>query len=397
MILKYLISRRTKAILFGFWDCFFPKNSSKIILVIKDRTEFSGNLRVVSDILLEEKIHQVFVYKDGKMVPEIKQTLEQKGASVLEGWGLNSLYHLLTSGIFIFSHAPRDAHITKRCKNRTIINLWHGVAFKTIENLMPNIPAQKQKQLKTNAELYDLVIASSKLDQETNAKAFIVDMEKIKITGLPRYELLKNEYPLDSFLTLQKEKLLNDKKDKKLILYAPTFREKNISAIDQINSNEWQKISDILKRFNAILAIRPHSYDTAIPSCLVHDSNFCWLPHTEFTETNLILQHVDLLIVDFSSIWIDFLLLDRPIIGFAKDFEHYMHNERGFIYDFDRTFPSKFSQTVDDLCSELKYYLENNILQEQYIKPKTMFHHYDLSASYTQNLEKTMNALITNS
>ncbi len=390
MILKALASRKTKSIIFSFWDCIFPKNQSKLVLVVKNRTEFSGNLRVAADLLLSENKHQIYAYKDGKFVPEIKAILQSKGIIVLEGWSLKSLYHLLTSGIFIFSHAPRDAHITKKCQKRMIINLWHGVAFKSIENLMPDIPHTKQKQIANNAKLYDLVIASSKADQQTNMKAFMLDESKVKITGLPRYELLKDTYPLDSFLQTQKKQLLTYKKNKTLILYAPTFREKNISALNQMTNHDWDTIGSLLARHNAIMAIRPHPYDTALPVCLEGNENFCWLDHEEFTETNLILQFTDILIVDFSSIWIDYLLLNRPIIGFAKDFEHYLHSERGFAYNFEQKFPDSFHNTTISLVQHLEGLLALKNLTQEYQAITSFFHAYALETNFTEVLKDVL-------
>lgn len=390
MRFKELLSRRNKALYFSFWDCLFPKNNTKVVIVAKNRTEFSGNLRVVTDVLLSENKHKIYVYKDGMIIPEIKTILESKGVTVLEGWSTKSLYHLLTSGIFIFSHAPRDAHITKRCKNRIIINLWHGVAFKTIENLMPDISETKQKQIETNAKLYDIIIASSEADKQTNMSAFMIGEEKVKITGLPRYDLLKESYPLDDFLTKQKKKLIAYKQNKTLILYAPTFREHNISAIEQITNEEWDMLTATLTNNNAIMGIRPHSYDTAIPTYIDNNEHFFWLPHSTFTETNLILQQTDILLVDFSSIWIDYLLLHRPIVGFAKDFQHYLDNERGFVYDYQKTFPGDFTSSINTLTIKLEELLTYATNETSYETTKTLFHQYPLNTDFSKLLSKVL-------
>ena len=389
MILKKLTSRKGKAIIFSIWDCLFPKSHSKLVLVIKNRTEFSGNLRVVCDMLLQEKKHKIYVYKDGKLVPEIKKILETQGITVLEGWSILALYHLLTSGIFIFSHAPRDAHITKKCRKRVVINLWHGVAFKTIENLMPNIPPEKKQHLQANADLYDLIIASSEADKQVNIKAFMVDQSKVKITGLPRYDILKDTYPLDSFLQLQKEKLLALKKSKRLILYAPTFRENNISAIDQMSNNDWDVLNNLLEQHHSIMAIRPHAYDKALPLYIKDNTNFVLLSHQAYTETNLILQFTDILMVDFSSIWIDYLLLNRPIVGFAKDFEHYLNEERGFVYNFEKTFPDHFYTSAETLAEHLKTLLGTNSLTKEYPNATALFHTYPLNTSFILKFKTT--------
>jgi len=61
MLLKVLASRKSKAFIFSIWDCFFSKDPSKIVFVVKNRTEFSGNLRVVSEALLKENKHKIYI------------------------------------------------------------------------------------------------------------------------------------------------------------------------------------------------------------------------------------------------------------------------------------------------------------------------------------------------
>jgi CDP-glycerol glycerophosphotransferase (TagB/SpsB family) len=220
--------------------------------------------------------------------------------------------------------------------------------------------------------------------------AFMVDETKVHVTGLPRYDLLKKDYPLDNFLQMQKEKLLTLKKDKRLILYAPTFREKNISALEQISNIDWDKLSTVLKEHNTVMGIRPHAYDKALPSYIADNENFFLLPHKVFTETNLILQLTDLLLVDFSSIWIDYLLLNRPIIGFAKDFSHYIDAERGFVYDFKKTFPDDFCISIDTLVQHIETLLIQKIQKIEYKTATSLFHTYPLETNFMLNLKNTL-------
>lgn len=390
---KKFISRKYKALLFSFFDCLFSKNAKKIIIVVKERTVYSGNIRVATDVLLKNKKYKIYIYKDGLLIPEIKMNLKNNGVEILEGWNVSSLYHLFTSGVFIFSHSPRDAHITKKCKNRKIINLWHGVAFKKIENLMPSISKKKKTQMEQNSELFDLLIASSDTDLITNMKAFMVQKEKIKVIGLPRYDILKKSYKLDTFLMLQKTKLLMIKGSKKFIVYAPTFREKSISPLAQLNKEDWDVLSTFLEQKSLVMGIRPHSYDISVPSYIENSKNFFWLGHESFTETNLILQISDMLIVDFSSIWIDYLLLNKPILGFAKDFNFYKQYERGFIYEFDSIFPTKFTNTVDDLLLELEEVLYTSGKAE-YTKTLNLFHEYKIEVNFSKKLEETLNNIL---
>jgi len=386
MIERIIRSRKLKALVLGFLDPLFLKDRKKILFVVKDRTFFSGNQRVVCERYIKDANSKVYIYKDGVCQTEIKDELEKMGAVVLDGFSLFSAFHILTSGVMILSHNPRDAHISKKFKRRKIINLWHGVAIKRIENLMPNIPAQKQKQLDNNAKLYDMVIASSEEDRQTNSKAFGVDEDRVKITGLPRYEILKSDYIEGVVLQEESKKIESIKAGRKLILFTPTFRESNISAIEQINDNEWRELEEYIRGNNLLFGIRPHPYDIKhLPRFIEDSDSFYLFESSEFTEPNIMLKLTDVLMVDFTSIWIDYLLLERPIIGFAKDYRHYLEEERGFVFDFDTIFPSSFVDTIESLIVEI----DRAILVDEpivYRETTETLHDYDLSHDFAEDI-----------
>ncbi len=385
MIKRVLLSRRLKAMVIGFLDLFFRKDQNKILFVVKDRTFFSGNLRVALEKYIKEKNGKIFVYKDGKCPKDIKDELISMGVTVMDGLTLYSAFHILTSGVFILSHNPRDAHIYRKFKSRKIVNLWHGVAIKRIENLMPNIAPLKQKQLKNNAKLYDMVIASSKEDKKTNTKAFGVDNSKVKITGLPRYALLQKDYPLGELLKKELAKIEEIKNGRKLVLFAPTFREANSSAISQIKSSEWKILEEFIAKNNLLFGIRPHPYDIKdLPKFIQNSPHFALFLSSKFTEPNIMLRATNILIVDFTSIWIDYLLLKRPIIGFAKDYKHYLEEERGFVYDFNTIFPSRFIANINDLIDEIEKVLD--IEEIEYKNTTEILHDYNLNYNFAQDI-----------
>ena len=394
MLPKKLRSREKKAQLVKRLDWIFPKNPKKVVLVVKKNTEFSGNLRVCADLLLKEGKHKVFIYKDDDIAINIGNALKYQGMEILKPNRWSSFYHILTSGVFVFSHVPRDAHLSTRHKYRKVLGLWHGVAFKNIESQMLCVSESKMRLIENNAKLYDLMAASSEADRAYISKSFLVNEKIVDIIGLPRYELLKSSYPLDKFLENQKKKLIDLKNDKKLILYAPTFREKGISAFDQIEDSEWIILNDYLETSNTILGLRPHSYDNKTPPAITEGmERIVWLSQEEFTESNLILQFVDLLVVDFSSIWIDYLLLNRPILGFAKDFEHYHHSERGFAYNFEETFPDVFTYSFQDFMSSLVTIIDSHSFYKNYENSKRIFHHYSLETKFTETLAQSLKKL----
>lgn len=394
MIPKKIRSREKKAELIRRLDWAFPKNSKKVVLVVKKNTEYSGNLRICADLLLRNGQQKLYVYKDDTMQESIEKSLTLQGITVLKPNRWRTFYHILTAGVFVFSHVPRDAHLSLKNENRKVLGLWHGVAFKNIESQMLSVPDSKMELIKSNAKLYDLMVASSEADRNYIAKSFLVDKSIIDIIGLPRYELLKSSYPVDNFLQLQKNKLNDITLNKIFVLYAPTFREKNDSAFDQICNEEWIRLNQYLENSDVILGLRPHSYDNKKPPTITEKmTNIVWLSQEEFTESNLVLQFVDVLLVDFSSIWIDFLLLDRPILGFAKDFEHYCNEERGFAYDFEETFPDVFTHSFSELMINLKQLLESECQTKEYIDAKEKFHKHSLNTSFSETLASSLKKL----
>jgi CDP-glycerol glycerophosphotransferase (TagB/SpsB family) len=58
------------------------------------------------------------------------------------------------------------------------------------------------------------------------------------------------------------------------------------------------------------------------------------------------------LVSDYSSIWIDFLLLDRPIVGFAHDLAEYTAG-RHLLYDLECTYGGPLVTDVTDFLAEL--------------------------------------------
>lgn len=358
------------------FDCLFERDKNKVIFVVRQNTYYSGNLRVVCEHLIKNKKLNIYVYKSEKCKPEIKKSLEEKGVVVLDCFTPDTIYHLLTAKFFILSHSPLNAHISRACTKRVVINLWHGVAIKGIELLMPNISPDRRKKMERNKTLINHMVASSHADQDINARSFGLPIEKVHITGLPRYDLLENDYKLDNYLIEQETQIRNLKGNKKLILYAPTFRDNSSSPLIQITEDEWQEIETFLIRTNSILGIRTHPYDRSIPSYLEHNKNFVFLDNDNFTEPSLVLKATDILIVDFSSIWVDYLILNRPILGYAKDFEHYLNNERGFVYDFNQVFPSDFSFSIEGLLLKLNTLFLDQNFSIEYKKQKDLLVNY---------------------
>ena len=92
-------------------------------------------------------------------------------------------------------------------------------------------------------------------------------------------------------------------------------------------------------------------------------------------EVGTLLRHAHVLVTDYSSAWIDYLLLDRPVVSYCYDLESYMNN-RGLLYDYESIFPGKLNHTFESFLAELQKALNNGIPGRQQVRVKRLFHKY---------------------
>src|SRR5690606_20938139 len=77
------------------------------------------------------------------------------------------------------------------------------------------------------------------------------------------------------------------------------------------------------------------------------------LGHDHFHEIAPLLRQSAVVVTDYSSVYIDALYLDLPVLGFAYDLEHYRDHQNGLLYDLDLAFPGPVARTFLDLLEAL--------------------------------------------
>ena len=172
-------------------------------------------------------------------------------------------------------------------------------------------------------------------------------VSKIKALGLPRMDYYFENHDLDK-LKSDFSKKYNISADKKIILYAPTFR-------DEEKYNNVFSYLD-LEKFNSVLgeeyvlALRLHP---KIKNFYKDDisSQGKYIDVSDFESEQELMLISDMLITDYSSIMIEYAILNRPIIFFTYDLEDYLANERGFYYNFKTTVPGPIVYSSDELIN----------------------------------------------
>lgn len=333
-------------------------DARKIAFVVKRSVPFSGNMRALADQLLAHGNHQLVIYKDGPL-GEVGEFWHAQGARVYSEFSVAALRDVMSAGTVILGHSGRDAMLARRKRGRRVINLWHGVAIKRIEHLMrPNAwtyKALKRRHLmRVNSRLYDAMIASSPADRLANALAFGVDFDKVHVTGLPRFDYLAPDYRFPVDLQADVNRLAASLAGRHMVLYAPTFREEGSSALVLLVPQVLERLKAFLCSHNMVLGIRPHPYDQKALEAICDGRWILDLRPDFYAEPAIPLRAASALVADYSSIWVDYLLLKRPIVGLMPDLERYTMQERGFIYDLPAVFPGAMLRDWDAVMAALE-------------------------------------------
>ena len=226
-------------------------------------------------------------------------------------------------------------------KGCTYLNTWHGVALKSIDVV----------DVRGNDDFsyVDYMCYESEYQKNVLKRSFNAQDEHLIPTGLPRNDEL---YSVDSDEILGTKKELGLPLDKKVILYAPTWRDsvdggETYSIRPPMNLELWE---EALKEEYVIL-FRIHAYTNKLMGItfnnFIHDVS-------EYPSINRLFKISDVLISDYSASIADYSILERPIICFAYDYEQYCAN-RGVNIDFEKEMPNGVMRTEDEVLNHLRH------------------------------------------
>lgn len=286
--------------------------------------------------------------------------------------------------------------VKPQLKNRIIINLWHGIPLKKLLALTNENVKKTTNRVNYNRKertYYSGLISSSDIDSYSMATMFYpIKYKNIWLTGLPRNDfLLQKEENLPTYLKKDIKKIQIQKNDKKLILYAPTYRQSHIidsATYYQFSKEEMNSLRKLLQENNAILGFRMHYFRNSENLFNIEDyidnETFFDLGHNYISEISACIRVSDIVVTDYSSIYIDALYLNKAVFSFAYDLEDYQNNQDGLLYDLEIAFPSKINKTFNQLLISLEEELKNmnqNNYQNYKTTQKIFFNYIDTNNS----------------
>lgn len=326
----------------------------------RGKTVFAGNPKHLFEYCIRDGYLDSYWLTKNRSLYRAMRT--RFGKHALYAISLRAVYILWKCRfVFIAGGAKVATPYPITTKRKIIINLWHGAAVKKIGYERDEKPSdqdsERDKLIEWETTLdFTHIIVSSPRESDIVTRRFRLEPDRIWVTGLPRNDqLLKGRGG-------RRPDLLPP--GKKIVLYAPTWRDTWGTAPPlPLPDLEIGQLEEVLSDHDAALLIRPHPKEVEQleqeASAIVAKSKNILFPSPEdLPDTNTLLPHVDVLVTDYSSIFVDFLLLDRPIIFVPHDYEEYTKN-RGLAWDYWAEAPGPTTTAPDDFLRQLRSSFED--------------------------------------
>ncbi len=313
-----------------------------------DNSHYNYNSRYLFEYVKENlpEITPLFVIND----PELRNSLSSKYGKqyFIETENIQGIRQALSAGVW-FTSAGLPAYGTGLHKKRLIINLWHGVPLKKIALLDPNLKkAARIYFKKIFSENYTCILTTSHELIPLMARSFAVSEDKIKVWGQPRNDGLFQKNDCREILG----QLFPDLPEyTKTVLYAPTFRDYGQVQLFPFKDFDQEQLEAFLEEKNMLLFIRTHVAEQGSAAPYL-GKRIRFLGNEQAEDVTGILNIFDCLITDYSSIYIDYLLTDKPMIFLPYDRQQYLDG-RGMNFDYDDVTPGPKPETFNDFLDAL--------------------------------------------
>ena len=322
----------------------FPQKNNKITLLTNKNHSFEANLEYIAKELDNrnnsgKNYEYKFIPKDSLSLSNIRDFASSK-------------YVFLVDNFFPLAFM--------NVEGMKWVQLWHGTGlFKKFGYDLLN--DEDKKIMEMFAPKIDLVSVSSENVVDTYARNFYVDKSKVKPFGVPRNDFYNEEHLSDVYLSNLRESFEKDYpqlKGKKLVLYAPTFREdpKNNAVFEYFDIEKF--LDELGDEYALAIRLHPnykrycneeHNIDLDELTSKYDIINF-----TGFKDEQKLLILADILVADYSSIMVDYTILEKPAILFDYDLDDYLYKERGFYFDYEEMVPGKIVYNIDELIEAIK-------------------------------------------
>ncbi|WP_416043174.1 CDP-glycerol glycerophosphotransferase family protein [Bacillus halotolerans] len=370
--MKSFILNKCRSLLIKVYSVLFqlfallPRNNKLILFESYSGKQFSCNPRAIYEYLQENKDRY-----DYKLIWSIDKrymsALEGVDAAYIKRFSFKWLWYMATAKYWI-TNSRLPLWIPKP-KKTLYVQTWHGTPLKKLANdmdevHMPGTTTEKYKQnFLREASKWDYLISPNAYSTEIFKSAFQFNKEIIE-AGYPRNDILYSSNKESLIKKVKQELGINE--DKKVILYAPTWRDNEFKKVGQYKFKLQFDLEEMKSELgeSVVILLRMHylvseQFNLGKYNDFVKDVSL----YKDIRDLYLI---SDLLITDYSSVFFDYINLKKPIVFFVYDLPIYRDSIRGFYFDFQQKTPGSFVQTSEELIKTVKDLLHNPYIDHNY-------------------------------
>lgn len=339
----------------------FPINKNKVLLIMTHDASTEGNV-LYSFNYFKSKNPKFFYKKITK--EEYNFKVNKELFKKIINFFIFIPYHVATSKMIFLDNIFLPFAYTKFKNDVSVIQLWHGTGSIKKFALDSEKGIIKKLAKKSSSKQTHLIVGSNEMVPMYKS-AFGMNFEKIFSIGSPRTDIFFNKNIINkkikNFYNLYPE-LIN----KKLILYSPTFRDKNYKrAFEKIKGNTFNAefntdIINVLKylddNYVFLLRLHPHISNNFSFTNLNLEKNIenRFYNFSNFADVNTLLLVSDILITDYSSIIFEYSLLNKKMIFYPYDLEEFKKISRNFYFKYETFVPDLILYNPKDIADYIK-------------------------------------------
>nr|WP_288281569.1 CDP-glycerol glycerophosphotransferase family protein [uncultured Prevotella sp.] len=352
-------------------------------------SDFGKSYREGSKYLLEYIMlhHQdytcFFVTKNKELICE----LENKGIPVVYNFSIRGILTICKADCIFTTQSISDIFYGFRKKNRKHYYLVHGQPFKYAAEMLPQ---SYRQELRTKSYLWipqnvlDFVKKTrhyltigyvmqevSFLSATSEFTAQYLQLEHrsnaIKILGMPRNDALFDDK------RMRNEKWDSSFDGKFIITYMPTHRKYGRGDLSQTPFLNRDDVQEWMRENNVLLLVKQHP-NMVHKMSKVDQTDVIKNISKSGYDPQVVIYHSDVLITDYSSVWMDYLLLRRPLIFYFYD--NFEEDDAGCYYNLRDEFPENYCESEDGLFKMLQKALVDSNSLKPSEKEVLKFHKY---------------------
>ena len=330
---------------------FIPKEKGLILFSAWFGQKYADNTRYTFETMLSKEEYRVKWYTVNK---ELYKELKSKSIPVVYGRSLVGIWQQIRAQMLVstIQFGDFNQYFLSNC---IYLDLDHGFSLKEVGLAIPGTDGNYIKfQLLLRDHIDYWMSASSHFCMEKICECYKIEPAHVVKCNKPRTDVL-----FDKELREGKNILIDKIKDgRKAIVWMPTHRSCGDVKMPASQIFDLTKMEMLCKERDFVFIIKKHFYHRE------ETEDFSKYPHIfdvtqEDVDAQVILSQSDALISDYSSSYIEYLILDRPIILYAYDKEEYLKNERGLYIPLSENTAGEVVFNSDSLLNSVERITED--------------------------------------